>query len=203
MYHEGDFPMAMKRKVRLWSALLMALGVSSVPAAGNGGKPPLSIYGFTLSDINGKPVPLSEFRGKVMLVVNVASRCGFTYQYEGLESVYRKYKERGFVVLGFPSNDFLGQEPGTNERIKEFCTLTYGVTFPMFGKIAVKGRDIHPLYRYLTAGGTNGEFAGRITWNFNKFLIGRDGRVLARFGSREEPAVDAVIEAVEAALGSH
>jgi glutathione peroxidase len=185
----------------MWSALLMALDVSSVPLAGNGDKPTVSVYDFTMDDIDGKPVPLSEFRGTVMLVVNVASRCGFTYQYEGLESIYRKYKERGFVVLGFPSNDFLGQEPGTNEQIKEFCALTYGVTFPMFGKISVKGRGMHPLYRYLTAGGTDGEFAGKITWNFNKFLIGRDGRTIARFGTKEEPTADAVIEAVEAALG--
>jgi glutathione peroxidase len=141
--------------------------------------------------------------GKVMLVVNVASRCGFTYQYEGLESIYRKYGERGFVVLGFPSNDFLWQEPGTNERIRKFCTLNYDVTFPMFGKIVVRGRNIHPLYRYLTAGGTDGEFAGRITWNFNKFLIGRDGRTIARFGTRDEPTSDAMIEAIEAALGSY
>jgi len=194
--------MAMKPKVRLWSALLMALGVSSVPTAGNGENPPVSIYDFTVNDIDGKPAPLSEFRGKVLLVVNVASRCGFTYQYEGLESIYREYKERGFVVLGFPSNDFLGQEPGTNEQIKEFCALNYGVTFPMFGKIVVKGRNTHPLYRHLTSGGTNGEFAGNITWNFNKFLIGRDGRTLARFGTKEEPTADAVIEAVKAALGS-
>ena len=191
----------MKPKLRLWTAMLTALGVSSAPMSGNGDKPPVSIYDFTVNDIDGKPVPLSEFRGKVMLAVNVASRCGFTYQYEGLESMYRQYKEQGFVVLGFPSNDFLGQEPGTNEQIKEFCTLTYGVTFPMFGKISVKGRDMHPLYTYLTSGGTDGEFAGKITWNFNKFLIGRDGRTIARFGSKEEPTAERVIEAIEAALG--
>jgi glutathione peroxidase len=191
-----------KRYAGTWGAMLFALGVSSVPAAEGGDKPVSSIYDFTANDIDGKPVPLSDYRGRVLLAVNVASRCGFTYQYEGLESLYRKYRERGFVVLGFPSGDFLGQEPGTNEQIKEFCTLNYGVTFPMFGKIGVKGKRIHPLYRYLTAKETNGEFGGRITWNFNKFLIGRDGRTLARFGSRVEPGAGELVAAVEAALGS-
>jgi glutathione peroxidase len=160
-----------------------------------------TMYDFTLNDIDGKPLPLSVFRGKVLLVVNVASRCGFTRQYEGLEALYGKYKDRGFVVLGFPSNDFLGQEPGTNEQIREFCSLNFGVTFPMFEKISVKGRRMHPLYRYLTSRETGGAHAGGITWNFNKFLIGRDGGTRARFGSRVEPGSGEVIAAVEAALG--
>jgi glutathione peroxidase len=160
-----------------------------------------SIYDFSLQDIDGQPVALEQYRGKVLLVVNVASRCGFTYQYEGLEALYKEYRDRGLVVLGFPSNDFLGQEPGNNEQIKEFCTLKYGVSFPMFAKILVKGRDMHPLYRYLTDKATNPRFAGAISWNFNKFLIGRDGEVLARFGSKTEPGSAEVREAVGQALG--
>jgi glutathione peroxidase len=161
-----------------------------------------SIYDFQVQDIDGRARSLQEFRGKVLLVVNVASRCGFTYQYEGLEALHREYGPRGLVVLGFPANDFLGQEPGTNEQIKEFCTLSYGVSFPMFAKIHVKGREIHPLYRYLTDKRTNPRFAGGITWNFNKFLIGRDGEVLDRFGTREEPGSDRIRRAVEQALGA-
>jgi glutathione peroxidase len=161
-----------------------------------------SIYNFQAEDIDGRPVGLQEYRGKVLLIVNVASRCGFTYQYEGLEALYKEYGGRGLVVLGFPANDFLGQEPGSNEQIKEFCTLNYGVSFPMFAKIHVKGRDAHPLYRFLTDKRTNPRFAGGITWNFNKFLIGRDGTILDRFGSRDEPGSERVRRAVEQALGS-
>jgi len=161
-----------------------------------------SIYDFRVEDIGGRPVSLQDYRGKVLLIVNVASRCGFTYQYEALEALYREYGGRGLVILGFPANDFLGQEPGSNEQIKEFCTLNYGVSFPMFAKIHVKGRQAHPLYRFLTDKRTNPRFAGGITWNFNKFLIGRDGAVLERFATREEPGSDRVRRAVEQALGS-
>ncbi len=161
-----------------------------------------SIYDFQMEDINGRPVSLQEYRGKVLLIVNVASRCGYTYQYEGLEALYREYGGRGLVVLGFPANDFLGQEPGSNEQIKEFCTLNYEVSFPLFSKIHVKGRGAHPLYRFLTDKRTNPRFAGGITWNFNKFLIGRDGTVLDRFATKEEPGSDRVRRAVEGALGS-
>ena len=161
-----------------------------------------SIYDFRVEDIEGRPVSLEQYRGKVLLIVNVASRCGYTYQYEGLEALYKEYSGRGLVVLGFPANDFLGQEPGSNAQIKEFCTLKYGVSFPMFAKIHVKGRDMHPLYRFLTEPGTDPRFAGRITWNFNKFLVGRDGALLARFQSKEEPGSEAVRKAVEEALGS-
>jgi glutathione peroxidase len=161
-----------------------------------------SIYDFQVEDIDGRPVGLQEYRGKVLLIVNVASRCGYTYQYEGLEALYKEYGGRGLVVLGFPANDFLGQEPGSNEQIKEFCSLNYGVSFPLFAKIHVKGRQAHPLYRFLTDKRTNPRFAGGITWNFNKFLIGRDGAVLDRFATKEEPGSDRVRRAVEQALGS-
>lgn len=159
-----------------------------------------SIYDYVMSDIDGKPVALSAFKGKVILVVNTASRCGYTYQYEGLEALYEKYRDSGLVVLGFPSNDFLGQEPGTNQEIKQFCTLSYNVSFPMFSKITVAGKGIHPLYRYLTEKGTNPRFAGPINWNFNKFLIGRSGSILARFSTQDEPQSPKVTAAVEEAL---
>ena len=161
-----------------------------------------SIYDFQVENIDGRPISLKEYRGKVLLIVNVASRCGYTYQYEGLEALYREYGGRGLVVLGFPANDFLGQEPGSNEQIKEFCSLNYGVSFPLFAKIHVKGRAAHPLYRFLTDKRTNPRFAGGITWNFNKFLIGRDGAVLDRFATKEQPGSERVRRAVEQALGS-
>lgn len=159
-----------------------------------------SIYDFTMKDIDGKDVSLAEFRGKAVMIVNVASKCGFTPQYAGLQSLYEKYKDRGFVVLGFPANNFLFQEPGSDADIKAFCSTKYNVTFPMFSKISVKGADQHPLYRYLTAKATNPEFGGAISWNFNKFLIGRDGRILARFGSKAEPLGEEIAKAVERAL---
>jgi len=160
-----------------------------------------NIYDFTMRDIDGTNVNLSAFKGKVLLIVNVASKCGFTGQYAGLEKLYKTHKERGFVILGFPSNDFLGQEPGTDAEIKTFCSLTYGVSFPMFAKITVKGKDIHPLYAFLTSKDTNPKFEGAISWNFNKFLIGRDGTIVARFGSRTKPEDKELVEAVAKALG--
>jgi glutathione peroxidase len=159
-----------------------------------------NIYDFTMQDIEGKPVSLSAFKGKVLLIVNVASKCGFTGQYEGLQELYTTYSNRNFAVLGFPANDFLGQEPGTEAEIQSFCTLTYGVTFPMFAKISVKGKDMHPLYKFLTSRETNPEFGGAISWNFNKFLIGRDGAILARFGSRTKPEDKELVEAVKKAI---
>ena len=159
------------------------------------------IYGFEVQRIDGTAVRLSEYRGKVLLIVNVASRCGFTGQYAGLQKLYETYKDRGLLVLGFPANDFLGQEPGSNKEIAELCSAKFHVTFPMFEKITVKGDDMHPLYRHLTGKSTNPEFGGKITWNFNKFLVGRDGRILARFGSRTEPGDKEFTTAVEKALG--
>lgn len=165
------------------------------------GDPPMSsIYDFALTDIDGNDVPLAQYRGQVVMIVNVASKCGFTKQYKGLQELYDKYKDRGFVILGFPANNFMGQEPGSEEDIKAFCTTTFGVSFPMFSKISVKGDDQHPLYRYLTEKETNPEFAGKITWNFNKFLIGRDGKIVDRFGSMDSPESGKVVEAIEAAL---
>jgi len=159
-----------------------------------------SIYEFKMKDIDGNDVKLKKYKGDVLLVVNTASECGYTPQYEGLQAIFDKYKGRGFNVLGFPANNFGGQEPGTEKEIKEFCTLKYKVTFPMFAKISVKGEDQHPLYSYLTSKATNPQFAGDIKWNFNKFLIGRDGKILARFESKDKPESETITKAIEAAL---
>ncbi|HEX8070220.1 MAG TPA: glutathione peroxidase [Pyrinomonadaceae bacterium] len=167
----------------------------------NGGGEGRTVYDFTLKDVSGKDVSLAQYRGKVLLLVNVASKCGYTPQYEGLQKVYARYQERGFLVLGFPANNFGGQEPGTNEEIKEFCRINYGVKFPVFAKISVKGEDKHPLYKYLTEKTTNPEFGGEITWNFNKFLIDREGRIVARFDSADKPEDEKVTRAIEQALG--
>ena len=167
--------------------------VATVPAAS-------SLYDFTLNDIDGKSVSLSQYRGKVLMLVNVASKCGFTPQYEDLEKLYQTYKDRGFVILGFPANNFLGQEPGTDFEIKSFCTLKYGVTFPIFAKISVKGKDKHPLYRFLTDKQTNPDFSGEIKWNFSKFIIGRDGKIIERFAPITSPESKDVIKTIEAAL---
>ena len=158
------------------------------------------IYSFKLKDIDGWPIALSRYEGKVLLVVNVASECRFTHQYANLQRLYMKYRDRGFVVLGLPTNDFGSQEPGTNAEIKEFVTSQYNIMFPLFSKISVKGKDMHPLYQYLTSPETSGEFAGPITWNFNKFLIGKGGTTIARFGSEIDPLDPQITEAVEAAL---
>jgi len=161
-----------------------------------------SVYEFTMRDIDGKNVKLDAYKGKVVMIVNTASKCGYTPQYEGLQALYDKNKDKGFVVLGFPANNFMGQEPGTGAEIKEFCTLKYKVTFPMFAKISVKGPDQDPLYNFLTNKATNPEFAGDISWNFNKFLVDRNGKVVARFGSGDTPESEAVVAAVQKYLGN-
>jgi glutathione peroxidase len=159
-----------------------------------------NVLDFTLNSIDGKPAPLSQYQGKVVLIVNVASKCGFTPQYTGLEKIYEKYKDQGFVILGFPANNFGAQEPGTNEEIKTFCSSKYMVTFPMYAKISVKGADIHPLYQFLTDKTANPTTAGDIKWNFTKFLVGKDGKVIARFESAVTPESAEVTGAIEKAL---
>lgn len=156
-----------------------------------------TIYAFEVNDILGKPTSLKRFEGQVLLVVNVASQCGHTPQYEGLERLYRKYRDRGFAVLGFPANEFGGQEPGTNAEIRAFCTETYGVTFPMFSKIVVKGPGMHPLYKWLVA---NAPYHDEIEWNFAKFLVGRKGTVIGRFLPKLQPNDRALVQAIETAL---
>ena len=156
-----------------------------------------SVHEFTMNSIDGKPTPLSQYKGKVMLLVNVASKCGYTPQYTGLESLYKQYKDRGLVVVGVPANNFGGQEPGTNEEIKTFCSRTYNVTFPMMSKVSVKGDDTTPLYQYLTDPGTNPATAGDVKWNFTKFLVGRDGKVVRRYPPTAKPeALERDIEAL-------
>jgi glutathione peroxidase len=156
---------------------------------------------FTVKDIDGHDYNLSQLKGKVVMFVNVASKCGFTPQYKGLEETYLKYKDHGFVIVGFPANNFGHQEPGSNSQIKQFCTSKYDVTFPMMSKISVKGDDQHPLYKYLTDPATDGDFAGPISWNFNKFLIDRTGHVYARFASKTKPTDSIVSDAIEKGLG--
>ena len=157
-----------------------------------------SVHDFTLKSIDGQEVKLDAYKGKVALLVNVASRCGYTPQYEGLQTLYTKYKDQGFVVLGFPANNFGAQEPGSNEEIKTFCSTKYNVTFPMFAKISVKGTDIHPLYQFLTS--TEAGFGGEVQWNFGKFLVDKNGKVIARFASGDEPESKQITQAIEQAL---
>ena len=158
---------------------------------------PESIFDFTMNDIDGNPVKLEIFKGKVILLVNVASKCGYTRQYKGLQKLYSKYKDKNFVVLGFPANNFLWQEPGSNARIKSFCSLKYGVEFPMFSKISVKGRKQHPLYKFLTSKLTNPLFPGKIRWNFEKFVFNTEGKLVGRFHPKIKPEDKRIIELLE------
>jgi glutathione peroxidase len=161
------------------------------------GKKTMSLHDFTMKTIDGKEQSLAEYKGKVLLVVNVASKCGYTPQYEGLERLHEKLSARGFAVVGFPANDFGAQEPGTDAEIKTFCTTNYGVKFPMFSKITVKGSGKHPLYAFLTEGPP----AGEVKWNFEKFLVGKDGKVIGRYPSSVDPEDPKLVQAIEAALG--
>ncbi len=147
----------------------------------------MSIYDFTVKDIDGKEVSMSKYKDKVLLIVNVASKCGFTGQYEGLENLFEKYKNEDFMILGFPSNQFANQEPGTNEEIKEFCSLTFGVNFDMFSKVDVNGDDATPLYKYLKSNSPGVLGTEAIKWNFTKFLIDKNGKIIQRYGSVTEP----------------
>jgi len=180
------------RKFAFFLMLCVAGGVMSAAVK--------SVYDFTLKSIDGKPVSLSEYHGKVLLLVNVASKCGFTPQYAGLESLYEKYKNQGLVIVGIPANNFGGQEPGTNEEIKKFCSNKYNVSFPMMAKVSVLGPDKTPLYVYLTDKSTDPKLAGDIKWNFTKFLFDRNGNPVARFEPDVTPESPQVTAAVEAAL---
>jgi glutathione peroxidase len=180
---------------------LMAAAIAGFGSGRSGSEPGArSIFDFTMNNIDGKPVNLTDFKGKVILVVNVASRCGFTPQYEGLQKLYLKYQQQGFVILGFPANNFGFQEPGTNAEIKSFCSAKYNVTFPIFSKISVKGEDIDPLFKYLTDKASDPDFGGDIKWNFNKFLIDRQGKVIARFEPPVKPDSDQMVQSIEKAL---
>ena len=183
----------MKPTLKLMAGLCLA--AATVFAASSS-----SIMDIPLKDIDGKDTSLNAYKGKVLLIVNVASKCGNTPQYEALEAAYKKYKKDGLVVLGFPCNDFMGQEPGSAEEIKTFCTTKYSVDFPLFAKLHVKGPEQHPLYTALT--GKDSQFPGDIDWNFAKFLVGRDGKVITRFKARVKPDSPEVVAAIEDALKS-
>lgn len=163
-------------------------------------QPKKIVHDFTVKNIDEKPVSLSEYKGKVLLIVNVASNCGLTPQYEDLQALYEKYKDKGLVILGFPANNFMGQEPGKNAAIKEFCTSKFKVTFPMFAKISVKGKDIAPLYKYLTTKAENGKIDAPVAWNFQKFLVDKDGYVVQSISPSQKVSEEDVIKAIEKLL---
>ena len=159
-----------------------------------------TVWDYNLPSIDGKPVALATYKGKVALIVNVASQCGYTPQYAGLEALYEKFKDKGLVVLGFPANNFGNQEPGTNDEIRQFCTRNYKVSFPMFAKVSVAGDDKTPLYQFLTDKEANQKTGGEVRWNFTKFLVGRDGKVIARFEPDVAPEDPEIVTAIEAGL---
>ena len=162
--------------------------------------PTKTVYDFTVKDIDGKDVSLSQYKGKVLLIVNVASLCGNTPQYKDIQNLYEKYSSKGLVVLGFPANNFMGQEPGSDKEIKQFCTKEYAVTFPMFSKISVKGKDIAPLYSYLTQKSENGVIDAPVKWNFQKFLIGKNGTVITSVAPGTSINDESVMKAIDKAL---
>jgi len=182
------------KKIQLLSLLLLALATMAFIL------PPKTVYEYDAKDIFGNRVPLSKYKGKVLLIVNVASKCSNTPQYADLQALYDKYNEYGLEVLGFPANNFLGQEPGSNEQINRFCTQKFGVTFPMFSKISVKGRKMHPLYKYLTKRKVNGTMNAPVKWNFQKFLVDADGQVSKRFLPRERITKDKIEKQIRRAL---
>lgn len=186
---------------RLAATAMLFLGLSALlPAEDKKEAAVPAALNFTVKDIDGKDVPLSNYQGKVVMIVNVASQCGATPQYAALQDLQKAYKDEGFVVLGFPCNQFGQQEPGSAEDIKKFCTSNYNVTFDMFSKIDVNGEKAAPLYKFLTSPETNPQHAGKIGWNFEKFLIGRDGKVVARFKTGVQPDDAQVLDAIKAEL---
>jgi glutathione peroxidase len=190
--------------VRTTIVCLLAGLLAFIPAAARadskGDKNVGSVLDHKMKGIDGKDVDLSQYKGKVVMIVNVASRCGLTPQYKGLEAMYEKYKDQGFVIVGVPANEFLHQEPGTDAEISAFCTSKYNVTFPMLSKVVVKGKGITPLYEQLTKKEKNAKLNGEIKWNFTKFLVGRDGEVIGRFEPQTGPEAPEVIKAVETEL---
>lgn len=185
-------PAMVSRMKTILSTLIVALSMTAHAAS--------SLAEIPLKDINGKDTSLKAYQGKAILIVNVASKCGYTSQYKSLESTFRKYKDQGLVVLGFPCNQFGGQEPGTNEEIKSFCSANYDVTFPLFDKLDVKGPAQHPLYSALA--GKDSQFPGEVKWNFGKFLVGRDGKLIKRWDSKASPDGEEITKAIEAALAA-
>jgi len=190
--------MSIKRIVYGIAAVFMSFFAGSTmiaePFAG------ASFYDFTMKTIDGKDIQFDMYKGKVVLVVNVASFCGYTKQYKGLEELFLKYKDKDFVILGFPANNYGEQEPGTDEEIKAFCSTKYNVTFQMFSKISTKGADKHPLYQFLTAGGGNEQLAGEVAWNFEKFLIDKHGKLVSRYKRNIEPMSEEIVSKIEEQL---
>lgn len=186
--------------VRFLAAIASIAVLFPAFAADKGGPKVPAALNFTMKNIDGKPTELKQFQGKVVLLVNVASKCGYTPQYEGLEALYEKHGNGGLVVIGVPANDFGRQEPGTDAEIKSFCSSKYNVTFPMMSKVVVKGDGICPLYKFLTSKDTDPKFAGDIKWNFEKFLISRSGEVVGRFNSKVKPDSAELTQAIEAEL---
>jgi glutathione peroxidase len=180
-------------------AVLLGLGWTAQADDKGGSKVP-DVLNFKMKTLTGQDVNLADYKGKVVLFVNVASKCGYTPQYKGLEELHEKYAKDGLVVIGIPSNEFRSQEPGTDAEIAEFCSATYGVKFPMMTKSVVNGAGQTPLYKYLTSADTDKKFAGKIKWNFTKFLVGRDGTVVARFESPVKPESPEMVKAIEAEL---
>jgi len=181
-----------------WGHPLLMAGIVAACVAPAQAEDPASPLSFKMKAIDGKEVDLAQYKGKVVLMVNVASKCGLTPQYEGLESLYEKYKDKGVVVLGFPCNQFGGQEPGTDAEIAEFCAKDYGVKFPLFSKVEVNGKNAAPLYKLLTATDTKPKTKGAISWNFEKFVIGKNGAIAARFAPGTEPDAKDLVAAIEA-----
>jgi glutathione peroxidase len=190
----------MRQFVVLFVALSFVAASSSRADDEKGTKSVPGVLNFKMKSLEGKEVNLTRYKGKVVLIVNVASRCGYTPQYKGLQSLYERFHKHGLVVLGVPADNFGHQEPGSNQEIKEFCTTTYHVTFPMLAKVSVKGEDQTPLYKYLTSKQTDPKFGGPIKWNFTKFLIGRDGEIVSRFDSAVKPESAKLVKAVQVEL---
>lgn len=179
----------MKLLFSIITAIIMTMATSSD-----------SVHQFNVKTIEGDEISLKQYEGKVLLLVNTASKCGYTPQYTDLEKLYNTYKDKGLVIIGFPANNFMGQEPGSNEEIKAFCEKNYGVSFPMMSKISVKGSDIHPLYDFLTDSDKNGVVDGNVKWNFQKYLVGKDGKVVKKFSPGDNPMSEEVTAAIEALL---
>ena len=182
--------------------LLLSLALLPLAATPTQAKPaaPKGVLSYTVPDIAGKPVPLSKYAGKVVMIVNTASLCGNTPQYKSLEALYEKYQSRGLRILAFPANDFAQQEPGSNAEIRQFCTQKYQTSFDLFSKLSVKAPNQAPLYAFLTSKQTDPEFGGDIEWNFAKFLVGRNGQIVARFPAGHDPLSPDVVAAVASAL---
>ena len=187
----------MKILIYILSSVFILLFISGSLNCEEMDKSPESIFDFTMNDIDGNPVKLEIYKGKVILLVNVASKCGLTPQYKGLQKLYSDYKGNNFVILGFPANNFLRQEPGSDKEIKSFCSLNFGVEFPMFSKISVKGKKQHPLYKFLTSKNANPESPGKIKWNFEKFIFDKQGKLVGRFHPKVKPQDKKILSLID------